>query len=482
MSSRVVTIVFTDIKGFTERTANSGRDFALKIMARHDDLLKPIIARYEGILIKTIGDAYLLRFDSPTDAVLCALMMQARLREYNATATQDEKIEIRIAINTGEVNVTDNDVMGEPVNVASRVEGITDAGEIWFTEATYLSMNKQEVPTAMVGEFRLKGVPEALRVYRVVQDHDSEPFQRVLAGQRERLAVATATAESISLSTIAAQRQSDTQNVPSTPAKKPSRPFPLTMLAAAFCLLLVLGIGAVYHQRQQRPFKAVEQAIAEARSMLEKRERDEAYVRLEAVAREFPNHPGVEYGLLKFYAETGFNYNGILGHLEQLLKFDRPEYAADPIVLENLEYFVKTFRPADGWPELREILRKRYLSRFRPLLEKALYTTEDEGRVLRYNALDLLPEAGGTIDRFRFFLNELEHTPSVNSEFERQLQSYLAERLKANDPAEVQAIRSIITKKQDAAKVANDRWGVEQWETFNASLTRLMEAASTDHR
>lgn len=101
MPSRVITIVFTDIKGFTERTASSGRDFALKLMARHDELLKPIIGRYQGILIKTIGDAYLLRFDSPTDAVLCSMMMQATLRDYNFTAPPEEKIEIRIAINTG---------------------------------------------------------------------------------------------------------------------------------------------------------------------------------------------------------------------------------------------------------------------------------------------------------------------------------------------------------------------------------------------
>jgi len=476
MSSRVVTIVFTDIKGFTERTASSGRDFALRIMARHDELLKPIIARYEGILIKTIGDAYLLRFDSPTDAVLCALMMQARLREYNAAATPEEKIEIRIAINTGEVNVTDSDVMGEPVNVASRVEGITDAGEIWFTEATYLSMNKQEVPTAMVGEFRLKGVPEALRVYRVVQDHDSEPFKRVLAGQRERLAIATATAESISLSTVNTVRQTAIEQGPiptsSTPSVR-SRSWKKVFLATLF--LIPVSFGVALYNVHQRPYKALDKAITEVRAMLDKRERDEAYVRLETVSREFPSHPGVEYGLLKFYAETGFNYNGILGHLEQLLKDDSPEYAADPIVLENLEYYLKQFRPADGWPELREIIRKRYLTRFRPMLEKALYTTEDELRTLRYNALELVPEAGGTVERFRFFLNELEHTPSVNSEFEQKLQTFLAEHLKAGDPAEVQAIRSTIAKKLDAEKAANNRWGIEQWETFNASLTRLME-------
>ena len=154
MASRVLSIVFTDIKGFTERTAHADRDFAVRLRAKHDELLKPIVASYGGVLVKTIGDAFLLTFESPTNAVLCALMMQDTLRHHNAQATGAEKIEIRVAINTGEVTIIDGDILGEPVNVASRVEGITDANEIWFTESTYLAMNKQEVPTSLVGEFR----------------------------------------------------------------------------------------------------------------------------------------------------------------------------------------------------------------------------------------------------------------------------------------------------------------------------------------
>jgi len=174
MSSKLLTIAFTDIKGFTERTAKTDREFVVRLMKKHDELLKPVIERYSGKLIKTIGDAYLLTFESPTNAVLCSLMMQEVLYEYNSKVSPDEKIEIRIAINTGEVNVVEGDILGDAVNVASRVESITGANEIWFTESTYLAMNKQEVPNSLVGEFRLKGVPEALRVYRVVLDRESE--------------------------------------------------------------------------------------------------------------------------------------------------------------------------------------------------------------------------------------------------------------------------------------------------------------------
>jgi len=170
MSTRNLTIMFTDIKGFTERTARSNRDYVVKMLEQQDTLLKPIISKYSGTIIKSIGDAYLVTFDSPTNAVICGLMMQHALRRYNRSAPEADRIEVRVAINTGEVNLVGNDVLGDPVNVASRVEGITEANEVWFTESTYLSMNKQEVPTSVVGEFKLKGVPEAVRIYRASVD------------------------------------------------------------------------------------------------------------------------------------------------------------------------------------------------------------------------------------------------------------------------------------------------------------------------
>jgi len=178
MSTRNLTIMFTDIKGFTERTAAHNRDFVVKMLEKQDKICKPIFTRYHGTIIKTIGDAYLVTFESPTNAVICGLMLQHGLRSYNKAARPDERIDIRVAINTGEVSLVGTDVFGDPVNVASRVEGITEAGEVWFTEATYLAMNKQEVPTSIVGEFKLKGVPEAIRVYRGLVDETQILYKR----------------------------------------------------------------------------------------------------------------------------------------------------------------------------------------------------------------------------------------------------------------------------------------------------------------
>ncbi len=190
--TRVLTVVFTDIKGFTERTSHSDRESVSRLLQKHEELLLPLVKNYDGVLIKTIGDAFLLTFNSPTNAVLCAIMMQEKLKEFNASVAESEKIEIRIAMNTGEVLLRDGDVFGEPVNVAARIEGLTDANEIWFSESTYLAMNRQEVPTSLVGEYRLKGIPEAVRVYRVVRDADSEVYARTVQTQIEKIRIMVA--------------------------------------------------------------------------------------------------------------------------------------------------------------------------------------------------------------------------------------------------------------------------------------------------
>jgi class 3 adenylate cyclase len=160
-------IVFTDIQGFTERTSRQTHEENQRLLQVHHDLLAPLFTRFGGRILKSIGDAFLVTFESPTQAVLSGVAIQDRLWEYNRTASENEQLRVRVAINVGEVRVESNDVFGEPVNIASRVEGIADPGEVYFTEAVYLSMNKAEVPSEEVGAFELKGIPGKIRVFRV---------------------------------------------------------------------------------------------------------------------------------------------------------------------------------------------------------------------------------------------------------------------------------------------------------------------------
>ena len=160
-------IVFTDIKGFTERTSRQTLEENQRLLQVHHQLLAPLFKAFGGRIVKSIGDAFLVTFESPTQAVLCGMALQDRLWQHNLSANDIYRLDVRVAINVGEVRVESDDVFGEPVNIASRVESLAEAGEVYFTEAVYLSMNKAEVPSQEVGAFELKGIPGKIRVFRV---------------------------------------------------------------------------------------------------------------------------------------------------------------------------------------------------------------------------------------------------------------------------------------------------------------------------
>jgi class 3 adenylate cyclase len=160
-------IVFTDIKGFTERTSRQTLEENQRLLQVHNALLAPLFKAFGGRIIKSIGDAFLVTFESPTQAVLSGIAIQDRLWHHNRGIVESEQLHVRVAVNVGEVRLESNDVFGEPVNIAARVESIAEAGEVYFTEAVYLSMNKAEVPSKEVGAFELKGIPGKIRVFHV---------------------------------------------------------------------------------------------------------------------------------------------------------------------------------------------------------------------------------------------------------------------------------------------------------------------------
>lgn len=167
MKTQNLAIVFTDIEGYTARTSRQTHEENQRMLRVHDALLTPVFRAFGGRPVKTIGDAFLVVFDSPTRAVLCGVAIQDRLWDYNRRVAEDEAIRVRVAVNMGEVRLEKGDVFGEPVNIAARVEGLAEAGEVLYTEAVYLAMNKAEVPAEPYGLHALKGIPDEVKVYRV---------------------------------------------------------------------------------------------------------------------------------------------------------------------------------------------------------------------------------------------------------------------------------------------------------------------------
>jgi len=170
MKTKHLSIMFTDIKGFTSKTANKSRKELHRMLELHDALIKPIFKEFGGKIIKTIGDAFLVTFASPTEAVLCGMKIQKVLAKHNEYNEHGDILEVRVAINCGEVTLKGRDIFGDPVNIAARLEGVAEAGDVYFTEAVYLSMNKSEIPTADIGHRHFKGIPEDIKVYKVLKE------------------------------------------------------------------------------------------------------------------------------------------------------------------------------------------------------------------------------------------------------------------------------------------------------------------------
>ena len=163
---RLAAIMFTDMVGYTALTqANESR--AMDLLAKHNDLLRPIFTRFKGREVKSIGDSFLVEFDSALDALRCAVEMQSRIHDYNLKAAEGE-IRIRIGIHLGDVIHRDGDDFGDAVNISSRIEPLADPDGICVTRQVYDQVhNKFDLPLVSMGSMTLKNVEEPVEVYRV---------------------------------------------------------------------------------------------------------------------------------------------------------------------------------------------------------------------------------------------------------------------------------------------------------------------------
>lgn len=165
--SRVV--MLTDMKGFTAATSRQTREENARMLRLHDALLSPVIAAFGGQRIKTIGDAYLVIFAASTEALLCAVAIQDRLADHARRVVEGDRIEVRIALALGDVRLDRGDVFGEAVNLASRIEGLAESGEVWFSESIYWTLDRSRVPVEELGWRALPGLKEEVRLFRVAR-------------------------------------------------------------------------------------------------------------------------------------------------------------------------------------------------------------------------------------------------------------------------------------------------------------------------
>ena len=160
--------MYTDMVGFTA-LAQTDESIALKVLEDHRRLLAPIVRSYHGLEIKTIGDSYLIEFDSALDAANCAIEIQKRIHEHNLSSRNDGKFRLRIGIHLGDVLRVKGDVLGDTVNVASRVEPLAEAGGICVSGPVFDQVrNKISLPLLRLAPRDLKNVRFPIDVYKIV--------------------------------------------------------------------------------------------------------------------------------------------------------------------------------------------------------------------------------------------------------------------------------------------------------------------------
>ena len=231
---KLAAILAADAVGYSRMMA-ADEEGTMKILSAHRAVIDGIIQFHEGRIVNTAGDSVLAEFASPTQAVRCAVEIQDALKTRNDTLPEDRRMHFRIGVNLGDVMVKGDDLLGDGVNVAARLEGIAEPGNIYVSSSVYDQIaGKLDLGFVDLGEKSLKNIDRPIRTYRVERG----------AGRR------------------------------AAAGRKPARGAGLWVSAAA--AVLVLGAGAWYAAQQSRTrsddeakAKAAETELAKARAEAE---------------------------------------------------------------------------------------------------------------------------------------------------------------------------------------------------------------------
>jgi formylglycine-generating enzyme required for sulfatase activity/class 3 adenylate cyclase len=168
---RLAAIVAGDIAGYSRLMQIDEEGTHSRVKRIERDLIEPSIAEHHGRLVKTTGDGFIAIFDSPVEAVRCAIVIQQNMVGRNTSLPKHHWIEYRIGVNLGDVIIEADDVYGDGVNIASRLEGIADPGQVYISGGIYEQIKHKLVcGYESLGDRKVKNITDPVRVYRVLPD------------------------------------------------------------------------------------------------------------------------------------------------------------------------------------------------------------------------------------------------------------------------------------------------------------------------
>jgi formylglycine-generating enzyme required for sulfatase activity/class 3 adenylate cyclase len=168
---RLAAIVAGDISGYSRLMQIDEEGTHNRVKRIERDLIEPTIREHNGRLVKTTGDGFIAIFDSPVEAVRASIVIQQNVIGRNASIPKHHWIEYRIGVNLGDVIIETDDVYGDGVNIATRLEGIARPGEVFISGGIYEQIkNKLVCGYESLGDRKVKNITDPVRVYRVLPD------------------------------------------------------------------------------------------------------------------------------------------------------------------------------------------------------------------------------------------------------------------------------------------------------------------------
>src|SRR3989440_4623126 len=165
---RLSAILAADVAGYSRLMGQDETGTLARLRTHRRDFIDPKITEHRGRIVKTTGDGLLLEFPSVVEAVACAVAVQRRIAERNASTPEEQRIVFRVGINLGDVIVEEGDIHGNGVNVAARLEGLAEPGEICVSATVRDHIgDRLDLTFDDLGDQNLKNIARPVKAYRV---------------------------------------------------------------------------------------------------------------------------------------------------------------------------------------------------------------------------------------------------------------------------------------------------------------------------
>ena len=186
---RLAAIMFTDMVGYTALTqTNEAR--TLGVLEKHNELLRSFFSKFNGREVKTIGDSFMVEFERALAATNCALEIQRFVHDYNASSKEDSRITLRIGIHLGDVVHTGSDVLGDAVNIASRLQPLAEPEGVCVSDQVFGQVrNKVPLTFVKLEPQGLKGVRFPVEAYKMTMPWENGRVEQTEELDLRRIAV-----------------------------------------------------------------------------------------------------------------------------------------------------------------------------------------------------------------------------------------------------------------------------------------------------